>query len=91
MRLIRYHHTTRLVRGCALLLAVFLPFAAHAQSADPPDDELVQIPDEPLDLTTPLPDLNRAVGRPNVSTKDLPAPWNAKVGVEYRKSPIPQR
>jgi hypothetical protein len=77
-------------RGLGLLLAGLLfALPAYGGPAELPDDELVQPGDEPLDLSTPLPEPGRPFLRRKAPVAVETAPLSAKVGVDYRDSPIP--
>ena len=82
-------HRAPVRRGCLLLLAgILLAGAAHGEPAESLDDELGQTGDEPLDLSTPLPEIKHAP-KLKAAMPGLITPWNAKVGVNYRKAPVP--
>jgi hypothetical protein len=83
------HRATRRY-GCLLLLAgVLQAGAAHGEpAAAPPDGELGQTGDEPLDLSTPLPKIKHAP-KLKAAMPGLINPWKAKVGVNYRSAPVP--
>ena len=52
-------HRAPVRRGCLFLLAgILLAGAAHSEPAELLDNELGQTGDEPLDLSTPLPESN---------------------------------
>ncbi len=77
-------------RGAALLMAgLLLALPAHGEPTELPDDELMQPGDEPLDLSTPLPEPGRAAVKRKAPVAVQTAPLSAKVGVDYRDSPIP--
>ena len=80
---------TSVRRGWLLLLAaVLLAGAANGEPAVAPDDELGLTGDEPLDLSTPLPEIKQAP-KLKAAMPGPVMPWNAKVGVNYRKALIP--
>ena len=74
-------------RGC-LLAVILLAGAAHGEPAEAPDDELGQASAEPLDLSTPLPEIKHAP-KLKAAMPGLINPWKAKVGVNYRNAPVP--
>jgi hypothetical protein len=84
-------HPSRFRRRGAALLLVGLLFAlpAHGEPGELPDDEFVQPGDEPLDLTTPLPESGRAIVKPKAPAAAESSPLNTKLGVGYRSSPVP--
>lgn len=80
----------RLWACCALLLAgALLALPAHGEPGELPDEEIAPLTDEPLDLTTPLPETGRALARPKPRGNAEAPPVNARLGVDYRSSPIP--
>ncbi len=89
MQLLRYVNRSPVRRGCLLLLAsVLLAGAARGEPAEAPDDELGIAGDEPLDLSTPLPETKHAP-KLKAAMPGLINPWSAKAGVNYRSAPVP--
>src|SRR5262245_61710815 len=78
------------LRSSALLLAlVLLAGPARAEPAELPEDELAPVGDEPLDLTTPLPESGRVTIKKTAPIAvEMPA-LSTKVGVDYRRSAHP--
>jgi hypothetical protein len=72
---------------CALLLAL-LAGPAYAEPAELPEDEIT-LGDEPLDLSTPLLEGARKTPKRPPPGASLERPLETKLGVNYRKSPIP--
>jgi hypothetical protein len=82
-------HRAPVRRGCLFLLAgILLAGAAHSEPAESLDNELGQTGDEPLDLSTPLPEIKHTP-KLKAAMPGLVTPWDAKVGVNYRKAPVP--
>lgn len=69
---------------CALLLAL-MAGPASAEPAEAPDDELV-LGDEPLDLSTPLPDGPAKTLRRQPPGTLVDRPLETKLGVNYRQA-----
>ncbi len=82
-----FHTSAGAWRVCALLLAL-LAGPAQAEPAELPDDEIT-LGDEPLDLSTPLPEGALKSPKRPPPTASLERPLETKLGVNYRKSPIP--
>jgi hypothetical protein len=62
--------------------------AAIAQPADKPE-ETIPLGDEPLDLSTPLPDDRIPKLSKRAPNNPVDRPLDTKLGVNYRQSPIP--
>jgi len=73
---------------CALLFVLLAgPVAAEPMEQS---DEEITLGDEPLDLSTPLPDsAGKTLKRPPPAAASLERPVETKLGVNYRQSPIP--
>jgi hypothetical protein len=73
---------------CALLLAVLTgPVAAEPMEEQPSEE--ITLGDEPLDLSTPLPDSTGKTLKRPAPGSSLERPVETKLGVNYRQSPIP--
>jgi hypothetical protein len=79
-------------RYCALLLVLLAgPAAADPMERDPMErpEEEITLGDEPLDLSTPLPDSAGKLPKRPPPAGSLERPLETKLGVNYRQSPIP--
>jgi hypothetical protein len=78
---------------CALLLVLLAgPVAAEpvtAEFVEEQPSEEITLGDEPLDLSTPLPDSNGKTLKRPPAAASLERPVETKLGVNYRQSPIP--
>ncbi len=81
---------TQFWRSSALLLAaLLLAGPAASEPTEHPEDELAPMGDEPLDLSTPLPEPGRVTLKKKAPATAETPPFSTKVGVDYRRSPIP--
>ena len=84
-------HPTRLLRVCALPMAlVLLAPLARGQERDASEEAPLALPaDEPLDLSTPEPEDASANGAHPFAGKPAASDWSSRVGIDYRKPSIP--
>jgi hypothetical protein len=71
------------------LLAAHLSAVQAQEQDDPADETVLEQPAEPLDLSTPLPDLHRGGAGNPFAPKPAATDWRSRIGIDQRPASIP--